>query len=180
MSGKSDDLSERGGPASKAMLSTGSSWALNCAKLFADFRLSSTMDLPDLLGALCIVNADRLSKYWSEPEGFRRFVDGQPETGRPAQHIRSEGWEVLFSRRVEARGGAYVKECSAAFWNVFQLAKRLAVSGHAPPRGGESLVFPEHYLLALVEQQDLNIVQKLLASGLQVEDLKRDVERGIT
>lgn len=165
-------------PTAETTLSAACSGARVCAMVFADLRFSEIMDVSDLLGAMCLVNYDRLAKYWDDPDGFRRFIIAQPETRAAAQQIESLGWRVLVTRKVES--GRATKLVSPDFQKVHLAAKRLARLGPAPPAGMGAIVFPEHYLLAITEQQDLDIARRLLGSGLRVDALRRDVQNGIS
>ncbi|SRR5579875_1298502 len=171
-------MNEEGNPTPQAWQSRASVCATECAKVFADFRLSPIMDVADLLGAMFITNADRLSKYWDDPRGFGAFIYSQPEIGASAHQIERLGWQLLVARRIES--GRVFKEWSPQFEKIYLMAKRLAHFGPSIPPGSDPSVFPEHLLLAIAEQADLEIARRLLASGLQVEVLRRDVEKGIS
>jgi len=160
------------------MLSRDSSLTAHCAIVVSDLRLSPTMDVVDLLGALFLANSDRLAKYWDDPRNFDKLIAAEPQIGTLVHDLQRHGWEADFNRRAQVSG--VFKEFSPRCRGVWLRMNALARLGPPAPTGTEPLAFPEHFLLAIVEQEDLDITRQLLASGLRVDTLRRDVEDGIT
>ena len=150
---------------------------IECAKILADGRLSSSVDVRDVLAGMLIVSFDRLSKYWEEPKEFDKLVTTELHIGTLIQELRRRGWQVIFSNRIKV--GLFFKEFSPLCKAVYFRAKELAQPASASPPGMKAFVFPEHILLAITEQGGSDIVPKLLASGLHVDALRRDIEQGI-
>lgn len=161
----------------ETFLSEASAAVIECAKILADGRLSSSVDVTDVLAGMLVASLDRLSKYWDDPEEFDRLVTTELHIGTVVQELRRRGWQAIFSNRI--RAGLFFKEFSARCKAVYFRAKELAQPVSVIPSGTKALVFPEHILLAIAEQEGSDIVPKLLASGLRVEALRRDIGQGI-
>src|SRR5579875_239455 len=161
----------------ETFLSEASAAVIECAKILADARLSSSVDVTDVLAAMLVVGLDRLSKYWEDPEEFDRLVTTELHIGAVVQELRRRDWQVIFSNRI--RAGLFFKELSPPCKTVYFRAKELAQPVSAAPSGPKAFVFPEHILLAIAEQGGSHIVSRLLASGLRVDALRQDVEQGI-
>jgi hypothetical protein len=156
-------------------LSEASFHAINYAMILSDLQKSTRLEIYDLLSAMYLANLDRLSKYWEELSGFELLALGHPAARQLAADISNRGSISIFEHRGGV--GGIFKPFSLQFKKVHSQAIELAL-GHAGHL--KTIVFPEHFLLAIVEQADLEITRRLLSSGLQVEVLRRDVEKGIS
>lgn len=159
------------------MLSEAASLMIRCSIAISRRRSSRTMDVADMVGAMFVTGSDRLSKYWRDASAFERFTASEPLIGTLALDLREHGWDDAFRSWVQRGEG--IRELSQRARAVYSRAKQLAEAESPAPGAATSLVFPEHFLLAIVEKADLGITQRLLASGLRSEDLERDVEHGI-
>lgn len=144
------------------------------AMVLSDIRRSPTVGAHDFVGAMCITNMERLSTYWHDPAGFEAVALPDPEARQLAAQVRAGGAVSILKHRGGA-GGAF-KPFAAGFREIWERATEMAVTAR---KGKSGLVFPEHFLLAIVEQPGSELARQLIASGLRVDALRRDVERGL-
>lgn len=148
---------------------------MNYAMILSDLRKSARQDACDWLGAIYLANLDRVSRYWGDPGQLEGLVMADPAIADNMSALKSRFPISVITHR-GAAGGAF-KPFTSAFSKIWSRAIEVAQRSN---KDEKPMVFPEHFLLAIAERVESELGNRLVRSGLRVEDLRRDVERGIT
>ena len=146
-------------------------YALTFAMRLAEAQGSRAIGVRHLLGGIYIAVAEKLYKYWTDPDKLDDFMIDECGVVDP----RYVYW-VEAAKRPGAGGGeefAIFKNQSEDLLRVWLTAADVARPGTADPNG-TPVMCPQDFLLAVAKHPELQVAQRLLASGMDLKRLEED------
>lgn len=187
-SGRGDAQDSNGGQPAPHRLTLELKRAETFATMLARSRASQAIEIPDLLAGMYICNWDRISRYWDEQKQeevedlLRRICEISPQRWHSwielydRQHRNSErsGWQLLGLFKKQAPTEKPLQP-SAALATVLKQAEQVAPSYDRAGDRSIPILNSECVLLCIVRNLSSEISRKLLATGLDIARLERDV-----
>jgi hypothetical protein len=154
-------------------------WCRVFSLLAADRRGSSVVEPRDFLAGVFASSLEfgELRQYWTHWEGFEDLIVKEYGDIDP----RIEFWlslhDLMRAKRVRfpmlKRRGVIGKRYGPEMLRIQSAALELARSGQDEAQHGLTVLAPEHILLAMVKDSDLEIGRKLADSGLDAGRLEQ-------
>jgi hypothetical protein len=152
-----------------------SSYVLGFAIEVAAARESPSLEARDLLAGLYMGSSKRLSKYWKKLRAFDRLVAREPGIRELiAAYRRGEFPSPAQIEQIRLRCGfvPFAPEIT----RVMETARDLGASRQGAASGDKPVLAPEDFLLAIAKHTELEVGQRLVASGLDLRRLEKAVE----
>lgn len=158
----------------KHLLSIPSTYVVGSAMDVAAARESPSLEPRDLLAGLYMASLKRLSKYWNRPRAFDRLVSNEPGIREIISAYRKGKFPSPADlEQIKLRRGFI--PFSPDTTRVVESARLFGASRPGDATGHTPVVAPEDFLLALAKHTELDIGRRLLASGLDLERIKKAV-----
>ena len=153
---------------------------LHFAIILSDLRESWVLTVADWLGALYLANLESVSKYWTDPGGFRRLIMSDAQLSRlisvvQEKGIQEKGITSPFGPEGRASSGGIHKDLSADFHKVLKTARTLAAHHRGGSQSSRIPLFPEDFLLSIATHTELDLGLSLAQSGLDMAKLTEAV-----
>ena len=137
-------------------------------------RESLALEPKDLLAGLYMASAKRVSKFWNHSSAFGRLVNGQPGVREIISAYRKGEFPSPADREQITLRRGFVP-FSPDTTRIIGTARHFGASRPGDSAGEPPVLAPEDLLLALAKHTDLDIGQRLVASGLDVSRLEKAV-----
>jgi hypothetical protein len=121
-----------------------------------------------------MASSKRLSKYWSKVSAFDRFVSREPAIrGIITAYRKGEFPSPVEFEQIRLRRGFVPFSAETAL--IMQTARQLGASRAGAAPGETPVVAPEDLLLAIAKHNEIDVCQRLLGSGLDLQRLEKAV-----
>jgi len=157
------------------------------AAMAARSRASSAIEVPDLLAGMYVCNWDRISKYWEEnrqdevEDVLRRICQISPQRWHTwieqyDRHHQEEkpGWRLL-GRSTNEKSDQDPAQPSASLAALLKQAEQLAPAYDRTSDRSIPILTTECVLLCIARNLRSEISRKLIATGLDIARLEKDV-----
>ena len=155
--------------------------SLRFAFLVARRKLSKYLEETHILAGIYLAHWEKIKRYWRMPEENEKLVAGLCGVSRPRSFFETRYREKYDADNAPRAGPA------PDFWTYSETAAKIldsaveiAQSRAALTLGPPTIVTPEDFLLAAAQCADLVLSRRLVASGLDVQELEIAVRAPLT
>jgi hypothetical protein len=187
-SGRGDAQDSNGEPSASHRLTLELKRAETFATMLARSRASQVIEVSDLLAGMYICNWDRISQYWDEhnqeevEDLLRRICEISPQRwhswielyDRQRHEEERPGWQLLAHFKKE-KPAERPLQTSAALATVLKQAEQIAPAYDRTADRSIPILATECVLLCIVRNLGSEVSRKLVATGLDIARLEKDV-----